>query len=106
MKLFLGIPIDQILEAEKNVCSEIVPLTLHHAMNCHGLITYRTCLRNAVRDAVAQMARVTHISCITEPLLKETLSSDKFTETDRGDTIIEHPNLTRSKQLVFMAFAF
>ncbi|KAL0222257.1 hypothetical protein RCL1_002111 [Eukaryota sp. TZLM3-RCL] len=85
MRLLLGIPIDQILEAEKRVCSENVLLTLHHAMNCHRLITYRTCLHNAVRDMVAQMARVTHISCITEPLLRETLSSDKFTENDRGD---------------------
>ncbi|KAL0225476.1 hypothetical protein RCL1_003388 [Eukaryota sp. TZLM3-RCL] len=152
MKLFLGIPIDQILEAEKCVCNENVPLTLHHAINCHRLITYRTCLHNAVRDTVAQMARVTHISCITEPLLKETMSSDKFTENHRGDiycdwingeelvldfvscdinnftsrkllpedalykkerkkhnkydSIIEHSNLTRSKRLVFMAFAF
>ncbi|KAL0216504.1 hypothetical protein P9112_008688 [Eukaryota sp. TZLM1-RC] len=60
-------------------------LTLGHALNCSKLITYRSSLHDAVRDTVFNMAQTARISCIKEPLLKETLSLNNFGSDDRGD---------------------
>ncbi|KAL0226802.1 hypothetical protein P9112_014126 [Eukaryota sp. TZLM1-RC] len=60
-------------------------LTLCHALNCSKLITNRSSLHDAVRDTVLNMARTARISCIKEPLLKETLSLNNFGSNDRGD---------------------
>ncbi|KAL0226877.1 hypothetical protein P9112_014201 [Eukaryota sp. TZLM1-RC] len=60
-------------------------LTLRHAMNCSKLITYRSSLHDAVRDTVFNMPQIVRISCIKEPLLKETLSSNSFGSDDRGN---------------------
>ncbi|KAL0219833.1 hypothetical protein P9112_005486 [Eukaryota sp. TZLM1-RC] len=70
---------------EKCICSNSPQLTLRHALNCSKLITYRSSLRDAVRDTVFNMARTAKISCIKEPLLKETLSLNNFGSDDRGD---------------------
>ncbi|KAL0224145.1 hypothetical protein P9112_003535 [Eukaryota sp. TZLM1-RC] len=79
----------------KNICSSAVfnqglhslllekGLTLRHTLNCSKLITYRSLLHDAVRDTVFNMARTAKISCIKEPLLKESLNS--FGSDDRGD---------------------
>ncbi|KAL0224511.1 hypothetical protein P9112_003901 [Eukaryota sp. TZLM1-RC] len=58
---------------------------LRHALNCSKLITYRSSLHDAVRDTVFNMAQTARISCIKEPLLKETLSLNNFGSDDRGD---------------------
>ncbi|KAL0214534.1 hypothetical protein P9112_006718 [Eukaryota sp. TZLM1-RC] len=42
-------------------------------------------LHDAVRDTVFNMAKTARISCIKEPLLKETLSLNNFDSDDRGD---------------------
>ncbi|KAL0208976.1 hypothetical protein P9112_011563 [Eukaryota sp. TZLM1-RC] len=66
-------------------CSNSPQLTLRHALNCSKLITYRSSLHDAVRDTVFNMAQTARISCIKEPLLKETLSLNNFGSDDRGD---------------------
>ncbi|KAL0204955.1 hypothetical protein P9112_000262 [Eukaryota sp. TZLM1-RC] len=85
MRLCLNIPIDQLLSKEKCICSNSPQLTLRHALNCSKLITYRTSLHDAVRDTVFNMAQTGRISCIKEPLPKETLSLNNFGFDDRGD---------------------
>ncbi|KAL0204823.1 hypothetical protein P9112_000130 [Eukaryota sp. TZLM1-RC] len=60
-------------------------LTLRHALNCSKLITYCSSLHDAVRDTVFNMSQTARISCIKEPLLKETLSLNNFGSDDRGD---------------------
>ncbi|KAL0223456.1 hypothetical protein P9112_002846 [Eukaryota sp. TZLM1-RC] len=85
MRLYLNIPINQLLFKEKCVCSNSPQLTLHHALNCSKLITYRSSLLDAVRDTVFNMAQTARISCIKEPLLKETLSLNNFGSDDRGN---------------------
>ncbi|KAL0204997.1 hypothetical protein P9112_000304 [Eukaryota sp. TZLM1-RC] len=89
--------LNQVLHSlflEKGVCenhssdhcaTKICTLTLRHAMNCSKLITYRSSLYDAVRDTVFNMARTAGISCIKEPLLKETLSLNIFGSDDRVD---------------------
>ncbi|KAL0216559.1 hypothetical protein P9112_008743 [Eukaryota sp. TZLM1-RC] len=62
-----------------------IDLILRHALNCSKLITYRSLLHDAVRDTAFNMARTVRISCIKEPLLKETLSLNNFGSDDRGD---------------------
>ncbi|KAL0215302.1 hypothetical protein P9112_007486 [Eukaryota sp. TZLM1-RC] len=84
-RLYLNIPINQFLSKEKCNCSNSPQLTLRHAMNCSKLITYRSSIHDAVRDTVFNMARTARISCIKEPLLKETLSLNNFGSDDRGD---------------------
>ncbi|KAL0207215.1 hypothetical protein P9112_011843 [Eukaryota sp. TZLM1-RC] len=74
MRLKLNIPINQLLSKEKCICSNSPRLSLRHALNCSKLITYRSSLHDAVRDTVFNMAQTARISCIKEPLLKETLS--------------------------------
>ncbi|KAL0223853.1 hypothetical protein P9112_003243 [Eukaryota sp. TZLM1-RC] len=81
MKLYLNIPINQLLSEEKCICSNSPQLTLRHALNCSKLITYRSSLH----DTVFNMARTARISCIKESLLKETLSLNSFDSDDRGD---------------------
>ncbi|KAL0227192.1 hypothetical protein P9112_014516 [Eukaryota sp. TZLM1-RC] len=85
MRLYLNIPINQLLSKEKCICSNSPQLTLRHALNCSKLITYRSSLHDAVRDTVFNMAQTARISCIKEPLLKETLSLNNFSSDDRGD---------------------
>ncbi|KAL0223833.1 hypothetical protein P9112_003223 [Eukaryota sp. TZLM1-RC] len=85
MRLYLNIPIHQLLSKEKCICSNSPQLTLRHAMNCSKLITYRSSLHDAVRETVFNLARTARISCIKEPLLKETLSLNDFGSDDRGD---------------------
>ncbi|KAL0223114.1 hypothetical protein P9112_002504 [Eukaryota sp. TZLM1-RC] len=85
MRLYLRIPINQLLSKEKCICSNSPQLTLRHALNCSKLITYRSSLHDAVRDTVFNMAQTARISCIKEPLLKETLSLNNFGSDDRGD---------------------
>ncbi|KAL0204744.1 hypothetical protein P9112_000051 [Eukaryota sp. TZLM1-RC] len=78
MRLYLNIPINQLLSKEKCICSNSPQLTLRHALNCSKLITYRSSLHDAVRDTVFNMAQTARISCIKESLLKETLSLNNF----------------------------
>ncbi|KAL0219997.1 hypothetical protein P9112_005650 [Eukaryota sp. TZLM1-RC] len=85
MRLYLNIPINQLLLKEKCICSISPQLTLHHSLNCSKLITYRSPLHDAVRDTVFNMTRTARISCIKEPLLKETLSLNNYGSDDRGD---------------------
>ncbi|KAL0222947.1 hypothetical protein P9112_002337 [Eukaryota sp. TZLM1-RC] len=85
MRLYLNIPINQLLSEEKCICSNSPQLTLRHALNCSKLITYRSSLHDAVRDTVFNMAQTARISCIKEPLLKEILSLNNFGSDDRGD---------------------
>ncbi|KAL0227111.1 hypothetical protein P9112_014435 [Eukaryota sp. TZLM1-RC] len=85
MRLYLNIPINQLLSKEKCICSNSPQLTLRHALNCSKLITCRSSLHDAVRDTVFNMAQTARISCIKEPLLKETLSLNNFGSDDRGD---------------------
>ncbi|KAL0207007.1 hypothetical protein P9112_012718 [Eukaryota sp. TZLM1-RC] len=85
IRLYLNIPINQLLSKEKCICSNSPQLTLRQAMNCSKLITYRSSLLDAVGDIVFNMARTARISCIKEPLLKETLSLNNFGSDDRGD---------------------
>ncbi|KAL0207728.1 hypothetical protein P9112_012356 [Eukaryota sp. TZLM1-RC] len=85
MRLCLNIPINQLLSKEKCICSNSSQLTLRHAMKCSKLITYRSSLHDAVRDTVFHMTRTARISCVKEPLLKETLSLNNFGSDDRGD---------------------
>ncbi|KAL0209100.1 hypothetical protein P9112_011687 [Eukaryota sp. TZLM1-RC] len=85
MRLYLNIPINQLLSKEKCICSNSPQLTLRHALNCSKLITYRSSLHDAVRDTVFNMVQIARISCIKEPLLKETLSLNNFSSDDRGD---------------------
>ncbi|KAL0225878.1 hypothetical protein P9112_013202 [Eukaryota sp. TZLM1-RC] len=85
MRLYLNMPINQLLSKEKCICSNSPQLTLRHALNGSKLITYRSSLHDAVRDTVFNMAQTARISCIKEPLLKETLSLNNFGSDDRGD---------------------
>ncbi|KAL0215786.1 hypothetical protein P9112_007970 [Eukaryota sp. TZLM1-RC] len=85
MRLYLNIPINQLLSKEKCICPNSPQLTMHHALNCSKLITYRSSLHDAVRDTVFNMAQTARISCIKERLLKETLSLNNFGSDDRGD---------------------
>ncbi|KAL0208635.1 hypothetical protein P9112_011222 [Eukaryota sp. TZLM1-RC] len=85
MRLYLNIPINQLLSKEKCICSNSPQLTLRHTLNCSKLITYRSSLHDAVRDTVFNMAHTARISSIKEPLLKETLSLNNFGSDDRGD---------------------
>ncbi|KAL0204712.1 hypothetical protein P9112_000019 [Eukaryota sp. TZLM1-RC] len=85
MRLYLNIPINELLLKEKCICSNSPQLTLRHALNCSKLITYRSSLHDAVRDTVFNKAQTARISCFKEPLLKETLSLCNFGFDDRGD---------------------
>ncbi|KAL0215060.1 hypothetical protein P9112_007244 [Eukaryota sp. TZLM1-RC] len=85
MRLYLNIPINQLLSKEKCICSNSPQLTLRHALNCSKLITCRSSLHDAVRDTVFNMAQTARISSIKEPLLNETLSLNNFGSDDRGD---------------------
>ncbi|KAL0223891.1 hypothetical protein P9112_003281 [Eukaryota sp. TZLM1-RC] len=85
MKLYLNIPINQLLSEEKCICSNSPQLTLRHALNCSKLITYRSSSNETVRDTVFKMARTARVSCNKEPLLKETLSLNSFGSDDTGD---------------------
>ncbi|KAL0215900.1 hypothetical protein P9112_008084 [Eukaryota sp. TZLM1-RC] len=85
MRLYLNIPINQLLSKEQCICSKSPQLTLWHALICSKLITYRSSLRDPVRDIVYNMAQTARISCIKEPLLMETLSLNNFGSDDRGD---------------------
>ncbi|KAL0208995.1 hypothetical protein P9112_011582 [Eukaryota sp. TZLM1-RC] len=84
MRLYLNISINQFLLEEKYICSNSPQLTLCHALNCSKLITYRSSLNDAVRDTVFNMAQTAKISCIKEPLLKETLSLNNFGSDEKG----------------------
>ncbi|KAL0223823.1 hypothetical protein P9112_003213 [Eukaryota sp. TZLM1-RC] len=84
-RLYLNIPINQLLSKEKCICSNSPQLTLRHALNCSKLITYRSSLHDAVRDTVFNMARNARISCLKEPLLTEALSLNSFDSVDRGN---------------------
>ncbi|KAL0227210.1 hypothetical protein P9112_014534 [Eukaryota sp. TZLM1-RC] len=93
MRLYLNIPINQLLSKEKCICSNSPQLTLRHALNCSKLIAYRSSLHDAVRDTVFNMAQTARISCIKEPLLKETLSLNNFGSDDRGDVYCDVMNV-------------
>ncbi|KAL0216647.1 hypothetical protein P9112_008831 [Eukaryota sp. TZLM1-RC] len=84
MRLYLNIPSIQLLK-EKSIYWNSPQLTLRRALNCSKLITYRSSLNDADRDTVYNMARTARISCIKEPLLKETLSLNNFGSENRGD---------------------
>ncbi|KAL0207773.1 hypothetical protein P9112_012401 [Eukaryota sp. TZLM1-RC] len=87
MRLYLNIPINQLLLKEKCICSNSPQLTKRHALNCSKLkrTTSRSSLHDAVRDTVFNLARTAKILCIKELLLKETLSLNNFGSDDRGD---------------------
>ncbi|KAL0225723.1 hypothetical protein P9112_013047 [Eukaryota sp. TZLM1-RC] len=57
MRLYLNIPINQLLSKEKCICSNSPQLTLRHALNCSKLITYLSSLLDAVRDTIFNMAQ-------------------------------------------------
>ncbi|KAL0216693.1 hypothetical protein P9112_008877 [Eukaryota sp. TZLM1-RC] len=76
MRLYLNMSINELLSKEKCIYSNSPQLTLRHAMNCSKLITYHT---------VFNTAQTARISCIKEPLLKETLSLNNFGSDDTGD---------------------
>ncbi|KAL0207705.1 hypothetical protein P9112_012333 [Eukaryota sp. TZLM1-RC] len=57
MRLYLNIPVKQLLSKEKCICSNSPQLTLRHALNCSKLITYRSSLHDAVRDTVFKQKR-------------------------------------------------
>ncbi|KAL0215400.1 hypothetical protein P9112_007584 [Eukaryota sp. TZLM1-RC] len=80
------------------ICSNSPQLTLRYALNCSKLITYRSSLHDAVRDTVFNMARTARISCIKEPLLKETLSLNNLGSDDRGDV---HCDWIENSEAVF-----
>ncbi|KAL0205599.1 hypothetical protein P9112_000906 [Eukaryota sp. TZLM1-RC] len=83
MRLYLNIPINQLLSKEKCICSNSP--TAHFA-SCHELFEIDNfSLHDAVRDIVFDMARTARISCIKEPLLKEKLSLNNFGSDDRAD---------------------
>ncbi|KAL0207398.1 hypothetical protein P9112_012026 [Eukaryota sp. TZLM1-RC] len=84
MRLYVNNPINQFLSKEKCICSNSPQLNLRHALNCSKLITDRSSLHDAVRDTVFNMAQTARISCIKEPLLKETLSLNNFGSDHRG----------------------
>ncbi|KAL0224408.1 hypothetical protein P9112_003798 [Eukaryota sp. TZLM1-RC] len=85
MRLYLNIPINQLISTEKCICSNSPQLTLRHALNCSKLITYRSSLHDAVRDTFFDMAQTARILCIKKPLLRETLSLSNFGSDDRND---------------------
>ncbi|KAL0210318.1 hypothetical protein P9112_010402 [Eukaryota sp. TZLM1-RC] len=58
-------------------------LTLHHALNCSKLITYRSSLHDPVRDTLFNIAQTVSISCNKEPLLKQTRSRIIFGSGDK-----------------------
>ncbi|KAL0225604.1 hypothetical protein P9112_012928 [Eukaryota sp. TZLM1-RC] len=62
MRLYLNIPINQLLSKDKCICSNSPQLTLRHALNCSKLITYRSSLHDALRDTVFNMAQTARIS--------------------------------------------
>ncbi|KAL0205609.1 hypothetical protein P9112_000916 [Eukaryota sp. TZLM1-RC] len=68
------------------------------------MITYRSSLHDAVRDIVFNMARTARISCIKEPLLKETLSLNNFNSDDRNAVVdfvsnVANDTLVRRRKL-------
>ncbi|KAL0215253.1 hypothetical protein P9112_007437 [Eukaryota sp. TZLM1-RC] len=77
-------PVSTIVD-EICICSNSLQLTLRHALNCSKLITYRSSLHDAVRDTVFTSAQTARISCIKEPLLKETLPLNNFGSDDGSD---------------------
>ncbi|KAL0215838.1 hypothetical protein P9112_008022 [Eukaryota sp. TZLM1-RC] len=85
MRLYLNIPTDQFLVKDTYISSNSLQFTLQHALKCHKLITHHSPLHDAVRSTVFIMARNARISCIEEPLLRKTLSLNKFGSNDRGD---------------------
>ncbi|KAL0211359.1 hypothetical protein P9112_009657 [Eukaryota sp. TZLM1-RC] len=58
---------------------------MRHVLNCSKLIIFHSSLHYAVEDTVFVMAQTARISCIKEPLLKETLSLNHFGSDDRDD---------------------
>ncbi|KAL0208853.1 hypothetical protein P9112_011440 [Eukaryota sp. TZLM1-RC] len=77
-RLYLNIPINQLLSKERCICSDSPQLTLRHALNCSKFMSYSFSLHDAVRDTVLNMAQTARILFIKEPLLKETLSLNNF----------------------------
>ncbi|KAL0206589.1 hypothetical protein P9112_001896 [Eukaryota sp. TZLM1-RC] len=67
MRLYLNIPINQLLTKETCICSNSPELTLRHALDCSKLITYRSLLHDAVRDTVFNMAQTARI-CVSKNL--------------------------------------
>ncbi|KAL0214808.1 hypothetical protein P9112_006992 [Eukaryota sp. TZLM1-RC] len=61
MRLYLNIPIKQLLSKEKCICSNSPQLTLCHALNCSKLIPYRSSLHDAGRDTVLNVAKTARI---------------------------------------------
>ncbi|KAL0210280.1 hypothetical protein P9112_010364 [Eukaryota sp. TZLM1-RC] len=57
MRLYLNIPINQLLSKEKCICSNSPQLTLRHALNCSKLITYRSSLHDPARDTLFNIAQ-------------------------------------------------
>ncbi|KAL0210892.1 hypothetical protein P9112_009190 [Eukaryota sp. TZLM1-RC] len=76
MRLYLNIPINQLLSKEKCIYSNSPQLTLRHALNCSKLITYRSSLHDAVRD--------TNFVYQRSPA-EGTLSLNNFGSDDRDD---------------------
>ncbi|KAL0210302.1 hypothetical protein P9112_010386 [Eukaryota sp. TZLM1-RC] len=64
MRLYLNIPINQLLSKEKCICSNSPQLTLRHALNCSKLITYRSSLHDPARDTLFNIAQTVSISII------------------------------------------
>ncbi|KAL0210275.1 hypothetical protein P9112_010359 [Eukaryota sp. TZLM1-RC] len=85
MRLYLNIPINQLLSKEKCICSNSPQLTLRHALNCSKLITYRSSLHDLVREILFNIAQTVSISCNKEPLLKQTRSLNNFASGDKVD---------------------
>ncbi|KAL0227064.1 hypothetical protein P9112_014388 [Eukaryota sp. TZLM1-RC] len=70
------------IDLVKNMCNSAV---LHQDLHSLLLEKGRSSLHDAVGDAVYNMAQIARISCIKEPLLKETLSLNNFGSDDRDD---------------------
>ncbi|KAL0205526.1 hypothetical protein P9112_000833 [Eukaryota sp. TZLM1-RC] len=77
MRLYLNIPINQLLSKEKCICSNSPQLTLCHALNCSKLITYRSSLHDAVETLFSIWHKLQGCN--------ETLSLNNFGSDDRGD---------------------
>ncbi|KAL0224334.1 hypothetical protein P9112_003724 [Eukaryota sp. TZLM1-RC] len=92
MRLYLNIPINQLLSKEKCICSNSPQLTLRHALNCSKLITYRSSLHDAVRDTVFNMAQTARISCYLWPC---NLPNDLFCKCGAGLTLSHLFNCNR-----------
>ncbi|KAL0214200.1 hypothetical protein P9112_006384 [Eukaryota sp. TZLM1-RC] len=121
MRLYLNIPINQLLSKERCICSNSPQLTLDHALNCSKMITYPSSIHDAVKNTLFNMARIARISYVDFVLCNvanDTLvhrrklnpvSALDFKAKEKHrkyDKDIEEANAGRNTQLVFSDFPF